>query len=87
MPDSCATDCSAVSELRDEMKTLRRDLTAQHIELTRLMNTVLHHVVGQGGGAVNVTVGGAHIENSNSQGKAGNGLADAAGKLLNGVLS
>lgn len=83
MPDFCATDCAAVSELRDEMKALRRDLTAQQQELTRAVNSVLALVVGQGAhGSVNVTVGGAHVEQS--QGKTG--LADAAGRLLNGVL-
>jgi hypothetical protein len=96
----CATDCEAVVGLRDEMKSMRREATARHErladdmaalqrEVVRLTNTVLQHVVGREAApsGVQVTVGGAHIENSNSNGRGGNGgLAEAAGKLLNGVL-
>jgi hypothetical protein len=92
--NSCATDCAAVSELRDEMAELRRDLTAQQQELTRAVNSMMafvvaHHCPPPQQGAVNVTVGGAHVDVNQSQApaKQQNGVLEKLGGMLNGALT
>jgi hypothetical protein len=90
----CATDCAAVSELRDEMTELRRDLTRQQQELTTAVNTMMaylvsHHVPPSQQGGVNVTVGGAHVDVQQNQipAKPGATLAERAGHAITGMLN